>query len=425
MSSTPTSPSAPCVTIVGAGLGGLTLALALHKFGIPSKLVELRAPGYDFGGAIMLSPNALRVLDALDAYRRVRGKGFSFRTLTFKTDGDLATTGQYYFGDAAMYGYDALRIYRSALIAELRAMVQEKGIAVEYGRKFSHVVSEDERGVTFVFADGTTETAALLIGADGIHSKVRKYIAPDIVPLYSGFLGVTYAFPRANLRLPKDADVPFPVSIHGTAGAYVLAPQNSDGAEMFAGRQFLYPMQDRSGWDALLKDKAELVEMHQRDAAAWSSDLVRSGQEQASSPDAHSFNIWPFHTLPRLPTWSSERGRVVVLGDAAHAIPPTAGQGANQAFEDSYSLALLLRALPLAVDLSAPLRRWREYRQGRVDRVLELSEHMNALRLSEEEKAALSEEQARLSESYNVGLDGELGWLYMNDIEQDMARVLD
>src|SRR6202012_3656671 len=222
----PKMSSTPFVTIIGAGLGGLTLALALNKFGIPSKLVELRMPDYDFGGAIMLSPNALRVLDALDAYRRIRSKGFSFQTLTFKNDRDLATTGQYYFGDEEMYGYDALRIYRSVLIAELRAMVQEKGIAIGDGRKVSHIVSEAEGGVMFAFADGTTETASLLIGADGIHSKVRKYIAPDIVPLYSGSPGFTYAFPRATLRLPKDIEVPFPVSIHGTAGAYVLAPQN-------------------------------------------------------------------------------------------------------------------------------------------------------------------------------------------------------
>ena len=310
----PINPSAQCVTIIGAGLGGLTLALTLKKFGIPTKLVELRTPDYDIGGAIMLSPNALRILDSVDAYQRVRSKGFSFKTLTFKTDHDLETTGKYYFGDAGMYGYDALRIYRSLLIAELRAMVQEQGIAIEYGRKFSHVVSEDERAVTFAFADGRTETAALLIGADGIHSKVRKYISPDIVPLYSGFLGVTYAFPRANLRLPQDTDMPFPVSIHSKAGAYVLAPQNPDGQEMFAGRQFMYPMQDRSGWDALLKDKSELVDMHQRDMAAWASGLVRSGQEQASSAEAHSFNVWPFHTLPKLPAWASARGVACRLG---------------------------------------------------------------------------------------------------------------
>jgi 2-polyprenyl-6-methoxyphenol hydroxylase-like FAD-dependent oxidoreductase len=231
--------------------------------------------------------------------------------------------------------------------------------------KFSHVVSEDERAVTFAFADGRTETAALLIGADGIHSKVLKYISPDIVPLYSGFLGVTYAFPRANLRFPQDTHVPFPVSIHSKAGAYVLAPQNPDGQEMFAGRQFVYPMQDRSGWDALLKDKSELVETHQRDMAAWASALVRSGQEQASSAEAHSFNLWPFHTLPKLPAWASARGRVVVLGDAAHAIPPTARHGPNQAFEDGYGLALLLRSLLPSwaeADLSASLRKWCEYR---------------------------------------------------------------
>jgi 2-polyprenyl-6-methoxyphenol hydroxylase-like FAD-dependent oxidoreductase len=154
------------------------------------------------------------------------------------------------------------------------------------------------------------------------------------------------------------------VSVHGKAGAFVLAPQNPDGGEMFAGRQFLAPLRDRSGWDALRRDRRELVDMHQRDMGEWESDLVRSGQERASGPDAHSFNIWPFHTLPKLPAWSSARGTVVIIGDAAHAKPPTAGQGANQAFEDGYSLTFL-NSLPrpwAGVELTGSLGKWREYR---------------------------------------------------------------
>src|SRR5579871_3559370 len=185
------------VTIIGAGLGGLTLALALNKYGINPKLFELRTPDYDFGGAVMLSPNALRILDILGVYEHIRNKGFNFETLTFKSDHDHKTTGKYCFGHKSMYGYKALRIYRKVLIAELRRKVQEQGILVQYERKFSHVTSEDEFGVRFAFADGSEEFVEVLIGADGIHSKVRQYILPNITPAYSGFLGVTYAFPTS------------------------------------------------------------------------------------------------------------------------------------------------------------------------------------------------------------------------------------
>lgn len=417
MSSAINEVSLQSVAIIGAGLGGLTLALALKKHGIESKLYELRDPEYDFGGAIMLSPNALRVLDKLDAYEHVRTKGYNFDTLTFMNDSDHVPTGRYYFGNKERYGYQALRIYRNVLIAELRKIVHEQGIPVEYGCKFSHVVSEDENGVTFAFADGEQKTANFLIGADGIHSKVRSQILPGIIPAYSGFLGVTFAFPLSKLRLPSP-DFPLPVSIHGAKGAFVMAPQNSDGTEIFAGRQFKYPMQDRSGWDALLKERSELIDMHQRDMGEW-SDLVQSGQEQISTEHAHSINIWPFHTVPKLDKWASDGGRVIIVGDAAHAIPPTAGQGANQAFEDSYTLAVLLASLSRGGALKSALNSWQAYRQERIDKVLVLSTQMSNIRLSEEEKKALPKEQV-----WHETEGDQLGWLYLSDIAEDMKKVL-
>lgn len=408
------------VTIIGAGLGGLTLALALNKYGIRPKLFELRTPDYDFGGAIMLSPNALRVLDILGAYERVRSKGFNFETLTFKTDHDHKTTGKYYFGHEDMYGYKALRIYRTVLIAELRQMIQEQGIPIEYGRKFSHIISEDETGVRFAFADGSQELAEVLVGADGIHSKVRQHILPDIIPAYAGFLGVTYAFPASKLRFPSgQEDYPLPASIHGKNGAFVMAPQNVNGTEIFAGRQFKYPMQDRSGWDALLKERTELIAMHQSDMEEW-SDFIQSAQEQISGPDSHSLNIWPFHTVPKLEKWSTDGGRIIIIGDAAHAIPPTAGQGANQAFEDSYSLAFLLYSLSPEVNLREGLKIWQHYRQTRVDKILQLTEQMNNIRLSEAEKKLLPKEKIWHDEATEVGEGNQLAWLYLNNIEEDM-----
>jgi 2-polyprenyl-6-methoxyphenol hydroxylase-like FAD-dependent oxidoreductase len=424
MSSTTVSSPPFSVTIIGAGLGGLTLALAFDKYGIRSKLIELRDPDYDFGGAIMMSPNALRVLDSLKVYERIIPKGFSFQTLTFKNDANQKTTGIYYFGQHEMYGYDGIRIYRKALIVELRQMIHERGIPIEYGRKFSHVISEDENGVRFAFADGKEEIAELLIGADGIHSKVRQYLAPGVVPLYSGFVSVTYAFPRSKLRFPGSVtDYPLPVSLHGKNGAYVMAPQSNDGNEIFAGRQFAYPMQERSGWDSLLRDKTELIAMHQRDMEDW-SDFAQSGQEQISTRDAHSINTWPFHTVPKLDTWSSKAGKVVLIGDAAHAIPPTTGQGANQAFEDAYSLAVLLNLLTSEITLSEGLKIWQNYRQVKVEKLLELTEQMNNLRLPEAEKKNLPKEKVWQEDSFEVGAGGKLSWLYLNNIEEDITKLL-
>lgn len=412
------------VALIGAGLGGLTLALALKAHGIEPTLYEFRNPGYDFGGAIMLSPNSLRVLDSLNVYDRIRGKGFNFETLTFKKDFDFKTTAVYDFGGEEKYGYNALRIYRTVLIAELQKAVEEQGIKIEYGRKYTRIISEDPTGVKFAFEDGSEEFAELLIGVDGIHSKVRQYIHPDIHPTYSGFLGVTYAFPASKLRFPKDVDIPVPITINGKNGAFVMAPQNADGTEMFAGRQFRYAMKDRSGWDALLKERTELITMLKGDQDAW-SDFARSGMEQAGSPDSHALNIWPFHTVPKMSSWASAGGRVIITGDAAHAIPPTAGQGANQAFEDAFGLAYLLSKLSSKLDMDKAMGLWLRFRQARISLILELSDQMNRVRLSEAERRALIEEEGGAA-------DGELPvqewrqmfWLYSNDIRKELTEEI-
>lgn len=419
------TPPISSVAIIGAGLGGLTLALALKEHGLNPQLFEMRASSYDVGGAIMLSPNALRILNELGVYDRICDKGYNFEALEFRDDDSSSgykTIGTYLFGHKDMYGFKALRIHRSVLVAELRKMVEENGISITYDLKYSHIIHEDSTGVTFAFEDGSQQVADILVGADGIHSKVRSYFAPDIKAQYAGFLGVTYAIASSKIRLPLP-DFPLPVTLLGKKGAFVFAPQDVDGSELFVGRQFRYPMQDRSAWDALAKNKSELISMHQADMNDW-SDLVQSGQEQASAPESHSFNIWPFHTVPKLKSWASEKGRVMILGDAAHAIPPTAGQGANQAFEDSFSLAYLLKSVGPARDLQEGQRLWQEYRQERVDKVLDLTNQMDNIRLPEAERKELPVGNVWRDASAAVGERGQLSWLYLVDFAKDMEQLL-
>ena len=288
----------------------------------------------------MLSPNALRILDSLGVYERIRNKGYDFSNMAFK-NGNEEITDVYPLGDKDRYGYEALRIYRQILLSELRATVHASNIPVIYGKKFSHVLSESSVEVSFAFTDGTSASAALLIGADGIHSTVRKYVSPSTTPGYSGTMAITCAIPRAALEFPSDKDYSIlPVGIHGAMGTFVLAPQNPDGSEFLAGTQKKYPEQTREGWDRLFSAKDELLELLSSNKSAWPS-LVRFVLDNVPK---ETLSIWPFYLVPKLPFWtsSSHSNRVIILGDAAHAILSTAGQGASQAFEDAHSLAFLL-----------------------------------------------------------------------------------
>lgn len=414
-------PTPKTVSIIGAGLGGLTLGLVLKKHGYNPIFYELRDPDYDLGGAIMLQPNSLRVLDALGVYSRVKAKGVGAQVITFLTDPDLEYTGEYWFGREDIYGYDAIRLSRQVLISELRSLVKEAGMEIHYERKFTKIVSEDETGVVFQFADGAQEKADFLIGADGVHSKVRSYMYPNVHPIYSGVFGITYAFPTAHLSL-LTKDFPLPASLQHKLGSFIMAPQNDGGHEMFAGRQFKHPGQDRAQWDALANDKEKMMDMIQHNTEEW-SPLIQSVQAQVRSPDAHSLSVWQFDSVPKMDRWYSSTGRIIMLGDAAHGIPPSIGQGANQAFEDGFSLGLLLAHSDGRVDLLDALGAWNDYRQKRMDKVLQLTLQVLSMRMSNEEKAKIPEE-LRWNDDGGEGGKTKLSWLYVIDVESDTKNLL-
>lgn len=121
------------VAIIGAGLSGLALALALHQQAIPCRVYENRGSPLNIGGAVMLSPNALRVLDALEVYERVRTKGHNFEWLEYR-DAAGHFKEAYDFGGKEKYGYMAMRIYRTDLIEEMLGMIRECGIPSSLAR---------------------------------------------------------------------------------------------------------------------------------------------------------------------------------------------------------------------------------------------------------------------------------------------------
>ncbi|KAH7048436.1 monooxygenase [Macrophomina phaseolina] len=410
------SPLTSDVAIIGGGLASLTLALSLHKRGIPSTIYEARPESASTPGALMLSPNSLRILDDLGIYAEIRPHGFSFQTVTFKNDRE-ETTDAYYLGSASQYGYDCLRVYRQALLLALRATASRAGIPIHYSHKFSHVVEDGSKNgaITFALADGRgTRTASLLVGADGIHSRIRtQVVAPGAAAQYQGRVAITYATPWERARLPEG--YPCPVSIHGAAGAFVLAPQSPDGkAELLAGTQVAFPEQDRDGWEALGADKERLARMIREGLAGW----TQTPRGALADIPVETLGIWPFYSVPRLRSWASDgEGRVVVLGDAAHAIPPTAGQGASQALEDAVTFAEVVSMGKVEDEWRKALGKWQEYRQQRVDKVLKLTFQLNNTRLPAEERAKLKD-----GEMWQSSGEGELAWLYSADIVKELQE---
>jgi 2-polyprenyl-6-methoxyphenol hydroxylase-like FAD-dependent oxidoreductase len=111
------------------------------------------------------------------------------------------------------------------MLEEMTKMIKHANIPIYYNANFTSVLAEADE-VTFRFADGSIKSAALLIGADGIHSKVRQYISPTATPTYGDILAITSAIETAKLRLPEAADFPLPVSISAGPGTFAIAPQD-------------------------------------------------------------------------------------------------------------------------------------------------------------------------------------------------------
>lgn len=365
----------------------------------------------------MLSPNALRALDRLGAYERLRNKALNFDKLYFMDDRDR-TTDTYYFGSETIYKYQAMRIMRKELLEELLAMARERNIAVHFERTLESVIDAEDHAdnVQFRFTNGETASASLLVGADGINSAVRTTFAPEVKPKYAGILGINCVVKRSQLRIPEGYSLPA-IAV-GKPGGFLLVPQKLDGSELYVGAQRLFAELDSAGWGDLRKDKQRLYDMLRENQHEW-PDVVQSALEVMT---ADKMGFWAFHGLPPLSSWLSKSKRIVLVGDAAHAIPPTVGQGANQAIEDVYALAILLSSLSPELPLHEASVLWQSYRQKRIDKILELTHQMNAKRLPESEKAKLPPGVIWTDSSLTRGEGGELSWLYDSDLDYEAHK---
>jgi 2-polyprenyl-6-methoxyphenol hydroxylase-like FAD-dependent oxidoreductase len=323
------------VAIVGAGIGGLTLALALHQAGIACRVYEAAPVWKPLGVGINLLPHAMRELTELGVGQALERVAVATREVVF-----CNRFGQFIRreprGRAAGYAWPQLSIHRADLHEALLAAVHERlGVnAVVLGAKCTGFVQE-ESVVTLSFEGGATARAQAAIGCDGIHSAVRKLLHPNEGPLsYQGinmWRGVTRAKPfltGASMVIGGWLEV----------GKLVVYPVR--GAIDAEGRQLVNwvaeiqsPRNVMQDWNlrGRLEDFLPAFESWRFDwldcaALLRAADLVLE---------------YPMVDREPLPWWT--RGRVTLLGDAAHPMYPRGSNGAGQAILDARTLAGCLR----------------------------------------------------------------------------------
>jgi hypothetical protein len=231
---------------------------------------------------------------------------------------------------------------------------------------------------------------------------------PDLEPTFTGMAGITAAVPTEQLKLPPGYHIPVTISTPN-AGGFVIAPQEVDGSEVLIGKQKrIAENHDRAGWGRISADKEALVKFLKQDAEHFPEFV----QNAVSNIPHGKINVWPFYVVPKLEKWTSEKRRVLILGDAAHAIPPSAGQGINQAFEDVYIFALLLGQVD-EVDTQDSLKFWQEYREQRVAKILLLNKQIELRQMPKEERDKMPPGSVQ---------EMELSWLYKPNFKDNVDR---
>ncbi|MFJ9740909.1 FAD-dependent monooxygenase [Streptomyces sp. NPDC101166] len=305
--------------VIGGGIGGLTAAAALHRGGWRVTVLERAASLAPVGAAISLAPNALRALDVIGIGDRIRDLA------AWQGDGGLRAPGGRWLSRsdadtaAARFGGPLVLLHRATLIDTLAALLPTD--AVRTGTPGTLVDPGDTgasgRPARVTTPDGDLE-ADLVVAADGIHSAVRRALFPDHPgPVYSGFTTWRVVIPVPGARFAS----------HETWGrGRIWGTHPLKDGRVYAYAAAMTP----AGGHAPDDEKAELLRLFGDWHHPVPAVLAATRPEDVLRHDVH-------HLARPLP--AHHRGRVALLGDAAHAMPPTLGQGGNQAVEDAIVLA--------------------------------------------------------------------------------------
>lgn len=370
------------VAIVGAGLGGLTAALALAQRGIAVTVFEQAAALGEVGAGITISPNAGRVLDHLGLGQEVRALGVLPGTQHVR---DLATgatlrTMQRDADLEARHRAPYRHLHRADLHGLLAsALEQAAPDSVRLGRR---LVAATDRG-EMRFADGSAAEADILVGADGVRSAVRDCLFETSPPLFTGQVAW-------RGLVPADA---LPEAVRHEPPGIFIGP----------GRLVLrYPV--RGG---ALANYAIFVEMEGWEEESWSIPSTRAellGHLEGACDSVRALVLatpedwlfkWALFAREPLATWTA--GRVTLLGDAAHAMLPFMGQGAATAIEDGMVLARALAAFPAGEALA----RYEAARRERTTMV-QLQSRLLGLRFQGKDPAALGRGPLRNEEELGL-----------------------
>ena len=315
--------------IIGCGVAGPVVALFLQRAGIEAEIYEARAESTDYGGSFLnMACNGLGVLKTLGLDDQVSSQGSPIPRMSIWS-GKGKRLGEVRNGARAEVGAPSINILRSRLHQVLREGAERRRIKMAFGKKLAGL-STGEPGVIATFEDGTTAEGSFLVGCDGVHSRTRYLINPDApTPQYTGLISVGgfaqhSSFPRTpdtlHFIFGKRAFFGYHISSSGEMYWFVNFSQRSAPS--------------RGDVDMIVSDEWQerMLDLFRGDLPLI-SEMIRATESPIIG--------YPIYDISTQPIW--QKGPVVLVGDAIHAVSPGAGQGASLAVEDAIVLAKCLR----------------------------------------------------------------------------------
>jgi salicylate hydroxylase len=348
------------VFVAGAGIGGLTAALALAAQGFRVVILEKTERLEQAGAGLQLSPNASRVLIELGLQERLAARAVTPDAISLMTARSGGEVVRMPLGEAASAraGAPYWVMHRADLQAALQAHVNDNpDIELRLGCQFEDVVGH-AKGLTVVQRSGMTrqqEVALALVGDDGIWSAVRHHLFPQVQPQFSGLIAW-----RGTLdakQLPRE-HTPRRVQLWMGPHLHLVAYPIS-GARQINVVAVVPGTWNRPGWSA----PGDVTEIKNAFASSrW------PGTARMMIGAVDEWRKWALFTVPDGGEWTD--GPIALLGDAAHAMLPFAAQGAGMAIEDAAVLAKCLGSAGEDVaGIPAALKRYARLRRARVARV--------------------------------------------------------
>lgn len=345
--------------IIGAGIAGPVTGILLKRAGFEVSVHEAWSYSTGIGGGLQIAPNGMRVLAEIGLADELIQGGAVCESIDFYSQSG-SPLGSVNRDMVKRFGLPSVSMRRHVLNEAIVDKAWSSCVEVHFDKRLARIEDRPDRPIVAHFTDGSSAEGDLLIGADGVHSTVRRHVIPDgPTPSDIGLIGFGGFVPRALLDAagaPPSLTMTFGQS--GFFGYGYCGPEASNGA-------MCWSTQPAHGIDAATfraMDQATLKRHLKRFHLGWHDPIPQLIDALEEIVVTATLDV------ATLPTWS--RGRAILIGDAAHATSPHAGQGASIALEDAYRLVCALRE---EVEIGTAFQNFERERRPRAERMVALA----------------------------------------------------